>query len=330
MTTPSVKDLEAGTPLSREPVPTYQVPDWEGTVRPPPLSRKQSILNSFMSAVAASTTPSTPPAASARDGSSGGMGTSRRSTNDSSSPNFEDRNNQGDGEKRIDDKAVESGILGAGTYSPSRLGLGPKHTFSLRAGTATKKTTPAGGILTSIKNSITPTLDRFLPPRRKYFGRPRKFLLLYILLPVFLVIFLILPLALGLGIGLSSSSSPSNLPLPSSSDVFTGDLTYYSPGLGACGWENGSDDAVAAVSKLLWDAQQEGSNPNSNPLCGKKIRIRRDFVEGGKGMVSVDVEVVDRCVGCEAEDLDTTIKMFTKLANEEQGRVTGSWAWLDE
>jgi expansin (peptidoglycan-binding protein) len=42
----------------------------------------------------------------------------------------------------------------------------------------------------------------------------------------------------------------------------------------------------------------------------------------------VDVEVVDRCVGCAATDLDLSLSMFTSLAEEAQGRVVGSWAWL--
>jgi len=58
------------------------------------------------------------------------------------------------------------------------------------------------------------------------------------------------------------------------------------------------------------------------------IRITRyDPTVGGNR--SVDVEVVDRCVGCLATDLDLSLSMFTSLAEEAQGRVVGSWAWLD-
>lgn len=69
------------------------------------------------------------------------------------------------------------------------------------------------------------------------------------------------------------------------------------------------------------------SNPNSNPLCGKKIRIQRyDAVKGGNH--SVDVMVVDRCTGCQPDDLDLSLSVFTDLAEEADGRVIGSWAWL--
>lgn len=45
----------------------------------------------------------------------------------------------------------------------------------------------------------------------------------------------------------------------------------------------------------------------------------------------MDVEVVDRCTGCEMYDLDLSLKMFTSLADEAIGRTTGSWAvsWMD-
>jgi hypothetical protein len=87
-------------------------------------------------------------------------------------------------------------------------------------------------------------------------------------------------------------------------------------------------EAVAKISVLQWDAASTSSNPNNNPLCGKKIRITR-YDQTVNGNRSVDVEVVDRCVGCKATDLDLSLKMFDSLAEESQGRVVGSWAWLD-
>lgn len=144
------------------------------------------------------------------------------------------------------------------------------------------------------------------------------------------LVLLVFILGIGLGVGLKKKSSKShNLPLPSNAGIFTGDLTYYSPGpgYGACGFENTSEDSICAVSMLVWDAVSTSSNPNNNPLCGKMIRITRyDATKGGNS--SVDVKVVDRCVGCKAEDLDLSLKMFTSLADESLGRVVGSWAWL--
>lgn len=84
--------------------------------------------------------------------------------------------------------------------------------------------------------------------------------------------------------------SASNLPLPTShGGPYVGDLTYYNPGLGACGITSTDSDDICAVSHLVFDAASTGSDPNQNPLCGLKLRLRRD----GK---SVDVTVVDRCM----------------------------------
>ena len=82
------------------------------------------------------------------------------------------------------------------------------------------------------------------------------------------------------------------------------------------------------MSHLVWDAVSTSTNPNNNPLCGKKIRITRFHPKENRNN-SVDVEVVDRCTGCQPTDIDLSIKMFEILADEEQGRVVGSWAWLD-
>jgi len=173
-----------------------------------------------------------------------------------------------------------------------------------------------------------PTLiERFntaVPRNRTYFGRSRKVFLLIVAGAIVLLFVLIL--GLGLGLGLKHSSSKA-LPLPSNGGIFTGDLTYYAPALGACGITSSSSDSICAVSHIVFDAASTGSNPNDNPLCGKKIRITRQK-ESGSGNNTVDVTVVDRCVGCKADDLDLSLSVFDKLAQEAEGRVTGSWAWL--
>ncbi|KAI2625409.1 hypothetical protein GGS26DRAFT_200692 [Hypomontagnella submonticulosa] len=178
--------------------------------------------------------------------------------------------------------------------------------------------------------SLRKRLDTALPPHRTYFGRSRRFLFLFILLPAAIFLFVLTPLAIGLGVGLTRrrSSGAQDLPLPSNKDVFTGDLTYYTPGVGACNIQATSDDHVVSVSHIVFDAASPGSNPNENPLCGMQIRITRDYVEAGAGSQSVDVTVVDRCIGCEATDLDLSLAAFTELAPEDSGRVLGNWAWL--
>jgi hypothetical protein len=133
----------------------------------------------------------------------------------------------------------------------------------------------------------------------------------------------LLALIIGLAAGLTHRSSTQNLPLPSANGgPYTGDLTYYAPGLGACGITSQNGDSIVAVSHIIFDAVSVGSNPNLNPLCGKMVRVRRD----GK---SVDLKVVDRCVGCAARDLDVTEDTFAKLADVTLGRVTMEWSWLE-
>lgn len=60
-----------------------------------------------------------------------------------------------------------------------------------------------------------------------------------------------------------------NLPLPTNSDIIQGDLTYYAPGLGACGKTSTDGDDICAVSHIIFDAVSRGS------LCGLKIRATR-------------------------------------------------------
>ena len=51
---------------------------------------------------------------------------------------------------------------------------------------------------------------------------------------------------------------------------------------------------MVSVSHYLFDDVQTGSDPNQNPLCGKKIRAVRINEKTGKS-TSIDMTVVDRC-----------------------------------
>lgn len=141
-----------------------------------------------------------------------------------------------------------------------------------------------------------------------------------------------------------TSSSP-NIPLPSNSETFQGDLTYYTPGLGACGIASSDSDDICAVSHIVFDAVSKGSDPNSNSLCGLKVRATR-FDERVNAQRSVDLKVVDRCMfsrrtcleaerlmvhlgtGCAPTDIDVSPGVFKKLADPALGRVSVTWAWL--
>lgn len=140
-----------------------------------------------------------------------------------------------------------------------------------------------------------------------------------------------------------------NLPLPSNSATFSGELTYYGPGLGACGETSTSGDKIVSLSHILFDAagssSSDGGNSNLNPLCNRMIRAQR-YNEAAGEMRSVDLKVVDRCTGwvasfiallryaqltvnrCAVHDLDTTESAFEKMAPIADGRVDVKWAWL--
>ncbi|KAL2004652.1 hypothetical protein VTN00DRAFT_3180 [Thermoascus crustaceus] len=152
--------------------------------------------------------------------------------------------------------------------------------------------------------------------------RKRRFFLIGVGAGIVILIALIIGLAVGLIVGKKGTAS--NLPLPTNhGGPYTGDLTYYNPALGSCGITSTDSDNICAVSHLVFDVASRGSDPNQNPLCGMKLRLRRD----GR---SVDVTVVDRCVGCKATDIDVSPGVFAKLANIDQGRVLVQWAWLED
>ena len=167
------------------------------------------------------------------------------------------------------------------------------------------------GIAIKLRNA----LDKVLPPYRTYFGRSRTTVLIVISILILVVLVLIIGLAAGLthrSRYVASSNPPflqrpnvffhsgQDLPLPSNTQTFTGDLTYYSPGLGACGVTSSNTDDICSISHFLFDAESKGSDPNANPLCGLKIRATR-FDEQVNSQRSVDLTVVDRCKSYERE-----------------------------
>ncbi|KAJ1034999.1 hypothetical protein NDA18_000604 [Ustilago nuda] len=104
---------------------------------------------------------------------------------------------------------------------------------------------------------------------------------------------------------------------------YSGQATYYAPGLGACGWRNGEADYIVAISASLFDSFGR-DNPNKNAACGHKIAA----TYGGK---TITVSVADRCVSCALGDLDFTSTGFSQFADKSQGRLDGlSWSWIGD
>ncbi|KAI5248615.1 hypothetical protein E4T47_00587 [Aureobasidium subglaciale] len=121
----------------------------------------------------------------------------------------------------------------------------------------------------------------------------------------------------------SSSSSGSSSGMAASGTEYTGDLTWYQVGLGSCGIDSTSDEAIVAISHTIFDDPQYATaNPNLNPLCGKTVSIK------GKDGSTYKAKVVDRCVGCAAADLDLSEGFFNTVTSNGDGRVPEmSWSW---
>lgn len=114
-----------------------------------------------------------------------------------------------------------------------------------------------------------------------------------------------------------ASASASSLPTGSTN---SGQGTYYDTGMGACGFVSSDLDYIVAISKDLFEPHNVNGNPNKNTLCNKKIRA---FYGGN----SVDVTVVDQCMGCKTNDLDFSPSAFSQLASKDLGRIDITWEW---
>ncbi|KAF3941205.1 hypothetical protein ABW19_dt0203340 [Dactylella cylindrospora] len=62
-------------------------------------------------------------------------------------------------------------------------------------------------------------------------------------------------------------------PSPGTGQTFSGDATYYDPGLGACGIVNSASDLIAAIGHALFESAGV-ANSNHNPYCGRQIIVR--------------------------------------------------------
>ncbi|KDR82428.1 hypothetical protein GALMADRAFT_58120 [Galerina marginata CBS 339.88] len=96
-------------------------------------------------------------------------------------------------------------------------------------------------------------------------------------------------------------------------NAFHGDGTYFAPGLGACGQWNGDNDLIVALSV---DKYGDGSN------CGRKIRIYCKY------KLTVDATAVDKCPGCGPDDIDLSPAAFSRLANQDLGRIKLDWHFI--
>ncbi|KAJ2402721.1 hypothetical protein GGI23_000505 [Coemansia sp. RSA 2559] len=119
----------------------------------------------------------------------------------------------------------------------------------------------------------------------------------------------------------SSASSDGGSSSGGDSQTFTGDGTYYSPGLGACGITNTDSDLIAAINAEQYGSSSSG-NSNSASVCGKCAQVK-----GPNGQVKV--KVTDKCPSCKSGDLDLSPAAFDKIGSEAAGRISISWSFVD-
>lgn len=102
--------------------------------------------------------------------------------------------------------------------------------------------------------------------------------------------------------------------------VLTGDITWYTTGLGSCGITSHDTDAIVALSVPM---MKNGANPNANPLCGKTITIFNPTT-----YTTTQATVVDTCKACAYGDIDMSPTLFTTVAPAGDGRVHGiKWSF---
>ena len=118
----------------------------------------------------------------------------------------------------------------------------------------------------------------------------------------------------------TSATSASSSSGSGGSGSFSGQATYYAPGLGACGQYSTSSDLICALSHGLFDSEAT-ANPNNNPFCGRQLKITYQ----GQSVV---VTAVDRCEGCSYYDVDLSPAAFAQLAPQSLGRIDVTWEWV--
>ena len=105
----------------------------------------------------------------------------------------------------------------------------------------------------------------------------------------------------------------------SGSGEYSGEITYYAVGLGACGKDDSGKDNSANIVALSKDMM--GTQSNSNPMCGKTITIYAN----GK---STTATVRDKCMGCPKNSIDVSEKVYKELYGSlGSGRMPVSWSF---
>lgn len=115
---------------------------------------------------------------------------------------------------------------------------------------------------------------------------------------------------------ISSLSPFALLLLTTLTHAYTGDMTYYDPGMGSCGIASGPNDDIVALSNAI---MQNSGNPNANPKCGSMIGIWNPYTKK-----HYTAKVVDTCGACKPGILMSVRRCSRRLHPMGMGESMGS------
>ncbi|KAI0789750.1 hypothetical protein C8Q75DRAFT_806904 [Abortiporus biennis] len=95
-------------------------------------------------------------------------------------------------------------------------------------------------------------------------------------------------------------------------DVHTGEVAFFSPGIGACGESNVSSDNVVSVNIDVF-------NQFRSVICNDKFISVTAF---GK---TLSVKIVDECPTCDSNGLHLSVGAFEFFAPESTGEFQAQW-----
>ncbi|KAI1431273.1 hypothetical protein GGR50DRAFT_88362 [Xylaria sp. CBS 124048] len=112
------------------------------------------------------------------------------------------------------------------------------------------------------------------------------------------------------------------------SEKYNGDITFYTMGIGACGYDDTGKDLTAnlvAISESDWMARNPGTslglNEPNHPWCDQTITISAN----GKTTTAL---VHDNCPGCSHGSIDVSEAVFEALfGGLGVGRSTANWSF---
>lgn len=108
------------------------------------------------------------------------------------------------------------------------------------------------------------------------------------------------------------------------SEDYAGKITYYDPALGTCGYTDGEDSVIVAISVADWQARGSGTSlglgqPN-HPWCNQMITITA--ADG----TTTTAKVRDTCPSCPSGSIDVSRPVFMALYGSlDAGHAQVTW-----